>query len=162
MAVAEGRKVSKSTVSKRTDVCTACKLTVSTTEYTVCQAFCPVVQIGSLPPLTRKRVLLPPLGPGGGTLVSGGGGGGTLCTCQKTLLQNITIKEEKNVKIILSAVLNLNWCVQSEAASTTVIYVGRNWVTLIVQLAFVHCKKKVSDFPVPSRDVTNQTLSGRK
>ncbi len=25
----------------------------------------------------------------------------------------------------------------------------------------VHCKKKVSDFPVPSRDVANQTLAGR-
>jgi hypothetical protein len=24
----------------------------------------------------------------------------------------------------------------------------------------VHCKKMVSDFPVPSRDVTNQTLPG--
>jgi hypothetical protein len=26
----------------------------------------------------------------------------------------------------------------------------------------LHCKKKVRDFPVPSRDVTNQTLSGRE
>ncbi len=25
-----------------------------------------------------------------------------------------------------------------------------------------HCKKKFSDFPVPSRDVTNQTLNGRE
>jgi hypothetical protein len=25
-----------------------------------------------------------------------------------------------------------------------------------------HCKKKVTDFPVPSRDVTNQTLPGRE
>jgi hypothetical protein len=35
----------------------------TSTEYTVCQAFCPVVQIGSPHPLTFKRVLLPPLGP---------------------------------------------------------------------------------------------------
>ncbi len=33
------------------------------TEFTDCQALCPVVRIGS--PLTRKRVLLPPLGPRG-------------------------------------------------------------------------------------------------
>jgi hypothetical protein len=26
----------------------------------------------------------------------------------------------------------------------------------------VHCKKKVSGFPVPSRDVTYQTLPGRE
>jgi hypothetical protein len=26
----------------------------------------------------------------------------------------------------------------------------------------VHCKKKVNDFPVPSRDVTNQTLPARQ
>jgi hypothetical protein len=25
----------------------------------------------------------------------------------------------------------------------------------------LHCKKKVSDFPVPSQDVTNQTLPGK-
>jgi hypothetical protein len=26
----------------------------------------------------------------------------------------------------------------------------------------LHCKKKIKDFPVPSQDVTNQTLSGRE
>jgi hypothetical protein len=26
----------------------------------------------------------------------------------------------------------------------------------------IHCKKKVSDFPVPSRDITYQTLLGRE
>ncbi len=64
------------------------------TEYTECQAFCPVVRIGS-PSLTRKQVVLPPFGSkrgdtlaceycpplfrskGGDTLACGGGGGGT-------------------------------------------------------------------------------------
>ncbi len=38
-----------------------------------CQAFSPVVRIGSAHPFTRRRVWPPPLVPGGG-----GGGGGTL------------------------------------------------------------------------------------
>jgi hypothetical protein len=41
------------------------------TEYTVCQAFCPVVQIGSSHHLTRKGVLLPLLVPHS---FAGGGG----------------------------------------------------------------------------------------
>jgi hypothetical protein len=32
---------------------------------------------------------------------------------------------------------------------------------LFICLSRPHCKKKVSDFPVPSRDVHNQTLPGR-
>ncbi len=36
-------------------------LLVTIFEYTECQAFCPVVRIGSPRPLTRKRVLRPPL-----------------------------------------------------------------------------------------------------
>ncbi len=28
--------------------------------------------------------------------------------------------------------------------------------------SIVHCNKKVTDFPVPSRDVTNQTIPGRE
>ncbi len=50
---------------------------VGFTEYTRCQAFCPVVGNGSPHPLTRKRVLQPPVGSkGGDTLACGGGGGG--------------------------------------------------------------------------------------
>ncbi len=30
------------------------------------------------------------------------------------------------------------------------------------EVQYVHCKKKVSGFPVPSRDVTNQTVPGRE
>ncbi len=37
-------------------------------------------------------------------------------------------------------------------------------ILFYIELYFfpVHCKKKVGDFPVPSRDVTNQTLPGRE
>jgi hypothetical protein len=50
---------------------------VGFTEYTRCQAFCPVVGNGSPHPLTRKRVLRPPVGSkGGDTLACGGSGGG--------------------------------------------------------------------------------------
>ncbi len=35
-------------------------------------------------------------------------------------------------------------------------------LTLLAQASTIHCKKKVSDIPVPSRDVTNQTLPRRK
>ncbi len=38
------------------------------------------------------------------------------------------------------------------------VYKRRNRV--LVERVILHCKKKVNDFPVPSRDVTNQTLSG--
>jgi hypothetical protein len=33
---------------------------------------------------------------------------------------------------------------------------------LLIKRNSLHCKKKVSDFPVPSRDVTNQTLPDRE
>ncbi len=33
---------------------------------------------------------------------------------------------------------------------------------LHMEPSIIHCKKKVSDFPVPSRDVTYQTLPGRE
>ncbi len=46
------------------------------TEYTECQPFTLVVRIVSPRPLTRKRVLPPPLVPGGGTLTGREGGGG--------------------------------------------------------------------------------------
>ncbi len=50
----------------------------STREYTECQAFYPVVRIGSTHPLICKRVLLPPPfgSKGGGTFTSGWGCGG--------------------------------------------------------------------------------------
>ncbi len=87
MNVAEGRKVSKSTVSKRTDVCMACVLTVSTTEYTECQAFYPVVRLGSPHPLTRKRVLLNSFGPRGETAsLVGEGVGGPLVLAKKLMI----------------------------------------------------------------------------
>ncbi len=40
---------------------------VESTEFTVCQAFAPVVRIGSPRPVTCKRVVVPPLDPRGGT-----------------------------------------------------------------------------------------------
>jgi hypothetical protein len=46
------------------------------TEYTECQAFFPIVRIGSPHPLNHKRVLLPLLGPRGETNSLGGGGEG--------------------------------------------------------------------------------------
>ncbi len=67
MVAAEGRKVSKSTVSKRTDVSIACELTVSTREYTECQAFCPVVRIGSPHPSLASECYSPPFRSRGGT-----------------------------------------------------------------------------------------------
>jgi hypothetical protein len=47
---------------------------------------------------------------------------------------------------------------------------GDGWVSLSAHSAAVcpavnlllHCKKKVNDFPVPSRDVAYQTLPGRE
>jgi hypothetical protein len=55
---------------------------VTATDNTECQAFCPVVRIGSPDPLTGQRVLLPPTptpcGSKGGwrhTLAWGGGSG---------------------------------------------------------------------------------------
>ncbi len=35
-------------------------------------------------------------------------------------------------------------------------------VIYLSYLEGVHCKKRVNDFPIPSRDVTNQTLPGRE
>jgi hypothetical protein len=56
------------------------------TKLKECQAFFPVVLIGSPQPLTRKRVLLPPLGPRGDTLACGGGGwGDPILTMGQTL-----------------------------------------------------------------------------
>jgi hypothetical protein len=42
----------------------------------------------------------------------------------------------------------------------TVIIVSR--YTLPYEEEMVHCKKRVSDFPISSQVVTNQTLPGRK
>jgi hypothetical protein len=38
--------------------------------------------------------------------------------------------------------------------------VWTDWINLNVEHD-IHCKKKISDFSVPSQDVTNQTLPGR-
>jgi hypothetical protein len=100
MIVAEERKVSKSTVSKRTDVCTACKFTVSTTEYTVCQAFCPVV---------RKRVGSPLWVQGGRHTRLRVSGWVDTVYDQKTddisLLQNVTVMREKCKNNIIGSFL---------------------------------------------------------
>ncbi len=48
--------------------------------------------------------------------------------------------------------------VKSKLASTSPI--RRESAQLSIKA--IHCKKKVNDLPVPSRDVTNQTLSGQE
>jgi hypothetical protein len=57
-------------------------------QTTVCQDFSPVIRIGPSHPLTRKRMLLPPFG-------SGGGGGDTTGVDQNLRFCSLGEKELK-------------------------------------------------------------------
>ncbi len=83
------------------------KPNIRTTEYTECQAFCPVVRIGYSHSLTGRRVLLPPLWVQGGrkTRLRGKVGGPSRTTGQKASHSVLLCDQDRQKENILKTMI---------------------------------------------------------